>query len=187
MKLIVGLGNIGTEYETTRHNVGFMAIDYFCEVFNQKLIHKFDGLFCKFRLHDEDILFFKPGTYMNTSGAPLRKVMDFYKLQPEDIVIIYDDLDLPCGKIRARSKGSAGGHNGMRSIITHIHTENFKRLRIGIGRNPKIPVIKYVLTSFSKSEYQDILDALQKSSLLIDLLSQDISFPEIMTQLNTTS
>lgn len=128
MKIIIGLGNIGREYENTRHNAGFMAIDKLAQMlemdFNQE---KFSAYFAKKKIDGEDIILLKPTTYMNNSGIALRQCMDFYKVPSEDILVLYDDMDMPVGKLRLRQKGSAGGHNGIKSIISHIGTQEFDR------------------------------------------------------------
>lgn len=135
MKCIVGLGNPGKKYDKTRHNAGFMVLDEWAErnnwSFSQK---KFNGLYTMERIDGEKVVLLKPQTYMNLSGESLRPLMDYYDLDVEDILVIYDDLDLPPGKIRLRKKGGHGGHNGIRSIIDHLGTKEFKRLRVGVGR-----------------------------------------------------
>lgn len=136
MKLIVGLGNPGKEYENTRHNCGFMAIDYLAQdlgvTINQA---KFKGLYAKIKVEGEDVILLKPQTYMNLSGESVSEVMKFFKIDKEDVLVIYDDLDLPVGKIRIRANGSAGGHNGIKSLIAHLNGQDFKRIRIGIDRH----------------------------------------------------
>ncbi|HEY7417617.1 MAG TPA: aminoacyl-tRNA hydrolase [Ktedonobacteraceae bacterium] len=148
MKLIVGLGNPGIQYERTRHNVGFRCVD--------KLAHKLHltwerrglAMIAGGLLDTEKVILVKPLTYMNKSGEAVGELLRWYKLQPEDILVIYDDLDLPLGTIRLRTKGSAGGHNGVENIIHHLHTNQFPRLRIGIGRptHHRPETIQYVLS-----------------------------------------
>ena len=133
-KLIAGLGNPGQEYAFTRHNMGWLAVDHLVARLGLgEPQSKFRGQFWKSR----DILFLKPLTYMNLSGFAVHDAYDFYKLEPENILIIYDDLALPFGKLRLRAKGSAGGHNGLASIIGALNTLNIPRLRIGLGGNPE--------------------------------------------------
>ncbi|RDW16855.1 aminoacyl-tRNA hydrolase [Oceanobacillus chungangensis] len=158
MKCIVGLGNPGRKYEDTRHNVGFMVIDELLKRHNWSLDKKkFNGQYAMEHHQGDKIILLKPQTYMNLSGESIRPLMDFYNLDLEDILIIYDDLDLPTGKIRLRQKGGHGGHNGVRSSIDHLGTKEFKRIRIGIGRPlSPIPVVDYVLGSFSKDEQGDV-------------------------------
>ena len=157
MKLVVGLGNKGREYENTRHNMGFMLIDRYLQYKNitDKFKEKFNAIYIETTINNEKVIFIKPMTYMNNSGIAVRAFVDFYKLNSEDILVISDDLDLDLGKFRLRRNGSSGGHNGLKSIISHLGTDNFKRLRIGIS-NDKDDVINYVLSKFSKKELNDI-------------------------------
>ncbi len=144
ISLIVGLGNPGAEYERTRHNIGFMAIDRLATSWSISLgkEKRFYGLFGEGRLSTRlastgKIRLLKPTTYMNVSGQSVRACADWFKASPENILVVYDDMDLPLGKLRLRPSGSAGGHNGMKSIISHLGTQNFPRLRLGIGRGGK--------------------------------------------------
>lgn len=157
MKLVVGLGNKGKEYENTRHNMGFMLIDRYLQYKNitDKFKEKFNAMYIETTINNEKVIFIKPMTYMNNSGIAVRAFVDFYKLNSEDVLVISDDLDLDLGKFRLRRNGSSGGHNGLKSIISHLGTDNFKRLRIGIS-NDKDDVINYVLSKFSKKELNDI-------------------------------
>ncbi|WP_058305650.1 aminoacyl-tRNA hydrolase [Gracilibacillus massiliensis] len=153
MKCIVGLGNPGIKYQETRHNVGFMVIDEILKRHNWTLNkNKFKGHFALETIESEKVILLQPQTYMNLSGESLRPLMDFYNLTPEEVTVIYDDLDLPLGKVRLRQTGGHGGHNGVRSIIDQLGTKQFNRLRFGIGR-PETPmsVIDYVLGKFDKS------------------------------------
>ncbi|PZO40071.1 MAG: aminoacyl-tRNA hydrolase [Pseudanabaena frigida] len=137
ISLIVGLGNPGSEYERTRHNIGFMAIDCLSKSWGISLgkEKRFYGIFGEGKLSSNGkIRLLKPTTYMNLSGQSVRACADWFKCNPENILVIYDDMDLPLGKLRLRPSGSAGGHNGMKSIISHLGTQNFPRLRLGIGR-----------------------------------------------------
>ena len=157
MKLVVGLGNKGREYENTRHNMGFMLVDRYLQYKNitDKIKEKFNAMYIETTINNEKVIFIKPMTYMNNSGIAVRSFVDFYKLNSEDVLVISDDLDLDLGKFRLRRNGSSGGHNGLKSIISHLGTDNFKRLRIGIS-NDKDDVINYVLSKFSKKELNDI-------------------------------
>ena len=157
MKLIVGLGNKGREYENTRHNMGFMLVDRYLQYKNitDKFKEKFNAIYIETTINNEKVIFIKPMTYMNNSGIAVRAFLDFYKLNSEDVLVISDDLDLDLGKFRLRRNGSSGGHNGLKSIISHLGTDNFKRLRIGIS-NDKDDVINYVLSKFSKKELNEI-------------------------------
>ena len=157
MKLVVGLGNKGREYENTRHNMGFMVVDRYLQYKNitNKFKEKFNAMYIETTINNEKVIFIKPMTYMNNSGIAIRAFVDFYKLNSEDILVISDDLDLDLGKFRLRRNGSSGGHNGLKSIISQLGTDNFKRLRIGIS-NDKDDVINYVLSKFSKKELNEI-------------------------------
>ena len=157
MKLVVGLGNKGREYENTRHNMGFMLVDRYLQYKNitDKFKEKFNAIYIETTINNEKVIFIKPMTYMNNSGIAVRAFVDFYKLNSEDILVISDDLDLDLGKFRLRRNGSSGGHNGLKSIISQLGTDNFKRLRIGIS-NDEDDVINYVLSKFSKKELNEI-------------------------------
>jgi PTH1 family peptidyl-tRNA hydrolase len=158
MKLIVGLGNPGNEYNKTRHNLGFLVLDKYLEENNLKFDKdKFESIYTIDGIGEDRVIFQQPMTFMNLSGTAVKQLSDFYKIKPEDILIVYDDKDLPVGDIRVRTKGSAGGHNGIKSIINQLGIENFGRLRIGIGSNPKINTADYVLGKFSKED-QEIID-----------------------------
>ncbi|MGG3737698.1 aminoacyl-tRNA hydrolase [Aeribacillus pallidus] len=164
MKLIVGLGNPGTKYERTRHNIGFEVIDELAKRFSSPLTEsKFKGLYTIIRYSSEKVILLKPMTYMNLSGESIRAVVDYYDIDPEHILVIYDDLDLPVGKIRLRQKGSAGGHNGIKSTIAHLGTQNFNRIRIGIDRPTNgMSVPDYVLGKFTKEEWETMGDVIQR-------------------------
>lgn len=156
MRVLVGLGNPGSKYSDTRHNVGFMTIDHLGGIFAKKVKKKgFMALYEEFIIGGEKIILFKPQTYMNDSGNAVGSIMGYYHLNPSDFFIIYDDLDLPFGRIRIREKGGSGGHNGMKSIIAALGTEDFPRLRIGIGGGGKgdgNAVINHVLSGFNSIE-----------------------------------
>lgn len=166
MKLIVGLGNPGREYELTRHNIGFMAIDELAKRWNISLNEqKFKGLFGAGFVNGEKVILLKPLTYMNLSGESIRPLMDYYKIDVEDFVVLYDDLDIPVGKLRLRMKGSAGGHNGVKSTISHLGTQEFQRIRMGIDR-PKngMKVVDYVLGRFTSEEIPDVNHSIEKAA-----------------------
>ena len=161
MKLIAGLGNIGEKYCFTRHNAGFMVLDKWA--LNDGFLFKEETkLKCFFAKYD-DIIFIKPTTYMNLSGEAVRAVMDYYKIDVKDILVIYDDIALDLGRIRFRANGSDGGHNGIKSIIQHVGTKNFDRLKIGIGPQPNIPSENYVLQNFPKENLQELKSVLTTS------------------------
>ncbi len=157
--LIVGLGNPGAKYELTRHNAGFLALDYFADQHGCSFSsEKWQGLFCRDRLACGRILLVKPQNFMNRSGECVARFADYYRIDPAKILVVHDDLDLPAGRIKVVARGGAGGHNGIRSIINHLGTADFARLKIGIGRperNEKgqgMPVERYVLAGFSDPE-----------------------------------
>ena len=163
MKLIVGLGNPGKKYESTRHNMGFITIDRFSDI-SQIDIDKeaFDGLLGRGKLYDEDVLLFKPSTFMNLSGTAVIKVINFFKIDIDDVVIIYDDMALQPGTMRMRISGSSGGQKGMQNIIDMLGTESIKRIRIGIGE-PEYDGIDYVLTKPTKDEMILIDEAINRA------------------------
>ncbi|MBE6048725.1 MAG: aminoacyl-tRNA hydrolase [Clostridium sp.] len=161
MFLIVGLGNPGREYDNTRHNIGFDAIDVIADRYNIEVSRiKFKGVYGEGFINGEKIILLKPTTYMNLSGESIREVMDFYKLSQEDILVIYDDVSLDVGRIRIREKGSAGGHNGIKSIIANIGTDVFSRIKVGVGK-PQGDLVKHVLGTFSKEDREDLNKVLQ--------------------------
>ncbi|MED0981966.1 aminoacyl-tRNA hydrolase [Bacillus paramycoides] len=166
MKLIVGLGNPGREYELTRHNIGFMAIDELAKRWDISLNEqKFKGLFGAGFVNGEKVILLKPLTYMNLSGESIRPLMDYYKIDVEDFIVMYDDLDIPVGKLRLRMKGSAGGHNGVKSTISHLGTQEFQRIRMGIDR-PKngMKVVDYVLGRFTSEETSGVNQSIEKAA-----------------------
>ncbi|GGE54031.1 peptidyl-tRNA hydrolase [Pullulanibacillus camelliae] len=167
MKLIAGLGNPGSEYVHTRHNIGFEVIERLADKENIPLSRsKYNALYGKGEIQGEEVLLVKPLTYMNLSGEAIAPFMNFFKIPIEDMMIIYDDMDLAVGKIRLRLKGSAGGHNGMKSIIQHLGTSEFKRTRVGIGRpDGRQPVIDYVLQKFSEEEEPIIAEVIEKAAM----------------------
>lgn len=169
-QLIVGLGNPEPKYDQTRHNIGFAAVDTISRAWQIPLLEnrKFQGVFGEGRGPQGDkIRLLKPLTYMNLSGQAIRSVTDWYKLSRTSVLVIYDDMDLPLGKIRLRLSGSAGGHNGMKSAIAHLSTQSFPRLRIGIGRPQGASsiddptAVSHVLGRFSSTETQLMSEVLQ--------------------------
>jgi PTH1 family peptidyl-tRNA hydrolase len=159
MWLIVGLGNPGAQYANTRHNAGFHLIDRLAAKWDVDVAtSKFKSLIGETNRNGHKITLMKPQTYMNLSGEAVRAWMDFYKQTPQQIIVVYDDLDLPQGKIRLREKGSSGGHNGIKSIIEHSGTQAFPRIKLGISRpTGAMTVVDYVLSAFSKQE-RDTMD-----------------------------
>lgn len=175
MKLIIGLGNFENKYLFTRHNAGFMAVDFFVLANSQqfKTEKKLKSEIAKFKFNGEDLIVIKPLTYMNLSGEAAIATMNFYKIEPKDILVVYDDIALDLGVLRFRSKGSDGGHNGIKSIIQHLGTDNFDRLKIGIGPQPNIPSEAYVLQNFTKEELDSLKEVLKKP-IIDDYLKEGI-------------
>ena len=165
MKAIVGLGNIGKEYEKTRHNVGFMTVDEIVtsyEFENFKLEEKFEAEISKGEIKGEKIIFIKPQTFMNSSGRAVQKIMNFYKIEIENLLVIHDDLDIALGEIRTGFGKSSAGHKGVQSIIDFLNSKDFNRIRIGIKiEDRKIPTEKFVLGNFGKDEL-DIINKIIK-------------------------
>ena len=159
MKLIVGLGNPGAQYEKTRHNIGFQILDLIQTQFQKQFSFnsKFECFELKEKINNENVIFIKPTTYMNLSGNALIKVKNYFKVDTADILVIVDDINLPLGSVRIRESGSAGGHNGLKSIEAVLGTNQYKRIKIGCGKpNVDVDLKDYVLANFSKAE-QDIL------------------------------
>ena len=156
MFLIVGLGNPGREYDGTRHNIGFEAIDYISSKNNIDINKsKFKVMFGEGFIKGQKVILLKPTTYMNLSGESIREVINFYKIDNNKIIVIYDDISLEIGKLRIREKGSAGGHNGIKSIIANMGTDVFPRIKIGVGQ-PKGDLVSHVLGRFNKDEEEDL-------------------------------
>ena len=172
MKVVIGLGNPGKKYEKTRHNIGFIAIDTFRKKMNiSDEREKFQALVCEKNIDGEKVIFLKPQTFMNLSGNSVIEIVNFYKLDPKkDIIVIYDDMDLSFGDIRIREKGSSGGHNGIKSIISHIG-EEFIRIKCGIGAKEK-DAVEHVLGEFNQTEQKDLEEILEKIyNCVIEMLS----------------
>jgi len=162
MKLIVGLGNPGREYVNTRHNAGFYVVEKLAYELGEEISErKYKGLFAKVRIENEKAIILEPQTYMNNSGESVRAFMDYFKIEAADVIVVYDDINLEPGNLRIRLKGSAGGHNGIKSILAHVGSEDFARVRIGIGRPPAgWTVIHHVLAPFSTEDAPKIRAAI---------------------------
>jgi PTH1 family peptidyl-tRNA hydrolase len=176
LSLIIGLGNPGTQYELTRHNAGFLALDDFADQQHCALNNeKWNGLFCSERIEGRRVILLKPLTFMNKSGESVIRFVDFHQIPLENILVIHDDLDLDRGKIKVAAKGGAGGHNGIRSLIQHLGSPDFSRLKIGIGRPERdekgrgIPVDRYVLGNFTDEELSLFNDRLAQVHEAISL------------------
>jgi peptidyl-tRNA hydrolase, PTH1 family len=186
MKLVVGLGNPGQKYSKTRHNIGFIVIDEYLKKIGEKI--KFDPKFnaeiaCVNHLGDKYCLV-KPSTYMNLSGEAVTKIMKYYDIDIDDIIIIVDDINLQTGKLRLRELGGHGGHNGLRNIIGLLHSENFKRVRIGIDNNISMELDQYVLGKFSEDEWITIYPAIKQTVEIIELFIKEKPFKDIMSIYN---
>ncbi len=162
MKLIVGLGNPGPKYETTRHNLGFIVADLVADALGVEIAKRgFCGLVAETFYSGEKLFLFKPQTYMNRSGEAVREIAAYYKIENGDILVIADDLDLPQGRLRLRSKGASGGHNGLKSLIAALGGENFPRLKLGINHPRQAGVIDYVLGHFENGEWEELAPVLE--------------------------
>lgn len=188
MKMIVGLGNPGRKYESTRHNIGFRVIDELMDRWNvTSMQSKMNGEFAVVHRPEGKVLLVKPMTYMNLSGECVRPLMDYYSIEPKDVIVLYDDLDLPLGRLRLRQRGSAGGHNGMKSLIQHLGTERFSRIRIGIDRPTNgMTIVDYVLASFRKDEEDDVVQVIQQAAAACEE-SVGRPFLEVMNTYNQQS
>ena len=172
MKLIVGLGNPGREYEATRHNVGFMVVDYLAEKWTATIGKtQLKALVGEGKFNNEKIILAKPITYMNLSGEAVGALLRWHKLGPEDLIVVYDDLDLQPGKLRVRAQGSAGGHNGIKSIIQHLGTDTFPRLKVGIGRpHPGQDTADYVLNRFASGERELMVQTIARAVEAVEVI-----------------
>ena len=171
--MVVGLGNPDKKYERTRHNTGFIALDYIADKRNFKINRlKFKSLVGEATVGSHKVLFLKPSTYMNNSGQAVVEAMNFYKLKPQQVIIIFDDISLDVGKMRIRSKGSDGGQKGMRSIIYLSGSDEFPRIKIGIGQkpNPNWELADWVLSKFSDSELKDIEKMADNANNALELI-----------------
>ena len=164
MRIIIGLGNPTEQYQATRHNIGWDAITRISDDYRIPLNQKKHKALCgSGYIEGEKVILAQPLTYMNLSGESVRQLVDFYKVDPEDIIVIYDDVSLEIGQLRLRKKGSAGGHNGIKSIISHLGTDEFTRIKVGVGEKPKgWDLADYVLSRFKGEELPEIRDALKE-------------------------
>ena len=187
---IIGLGNPGKEYIKNRHNIGFLLLENFSEKYNVQftLKNKFKSRYTEFKINDSIYRLFMPNTYMNNSGDAVRAIVEWYKINLDQLFIIVDDIDLPLGKIRFRKKGSSGGHNGLKDIINKLNTENFNRIKIGIGsppvneKNKNFNTISHVLGNISSKEndtlekvYQQVIGSLEE----LDFKNKDYIISEL--------
>ncbi|MDE5966197.1 MAG: aminoacyl-tRNA hydrolase [Lachnospiraceae bacterium] len=185
MKIIVGLGNPTAQYHGTRHNVGFSVISELSEQYNIDMSgRKHKAVFGKGIISGERVILAMPQTYMNLSGESVRELLDYYKVSPEDMIVVYDDINLAVGRLRIRKKGSAGGHNGMKNIIKHLGTEQFPRVRVGVGEKPRqMDLADYVLSRFDKTELEAIRQGCTDACHAISLILKS-GIDEAMNQFN---
>ena len=183
MKLIVGLGNPGKEYENTRHNIGFMSVD---KIINEKNLtekEKFNGKYYEYNINNEKIIILKPQNYINLSGQVINKFVNYFKIDINDILIIHDDLDLPVGKIKLRMSGGSGGHNGLKDIENCLKTKNYKRVKVGISNNKNIDTKDYVLGRFNSEDKKIIDNSINTISNIINDFPY-LTFENLMNKYN---
>lgn len=171
--LIVGLGNPGGKYEITRHNAGFLCADLFAESMNTEIKRlKYHALTAEVNIDGHRCLLMKPQTFMNNSGEAVAEAAKFYKIPAEKVIVMFDDISLPIGKLRVRRKGSAGGHNGIKSIISHLGSENFPRVKIGVGAkpHPDYDLADWVLASFKKEDFPALKEAMVNAGEAVKLI-----------------
>ena len=175
MYIIAGLGNPGTQYAGTRHNAGFSCIDELADKYNISVdTAKHKGLIGKGVIAGEKVLLVKPMTYMNNSGECIREVMDYYKVDIDDLIVIFDDISLVPGKLRIRAKGSAGGHNGIKSIIAHLGSDGFKRVKFGVGDKPKgWDLADWVLGKFPSEEFEALREGNKKACEAVECIMSE--------------
>jgi len=170
---VVGLGNPDKKYRNTRHNTGFIAVDFIADELGSEISKKkFDSLISEVEINGEKVLLMKPQTYMNLSGVAVQKAASFYKIPPENVIVIFDDISLDVGKMRIRRKGSHGGHNGIRNIIDYLSSDNFPRIKIGIGErpNPKYDLADWVLSTFKEEELKNIKEVSKNCLDIVKLI-----------------
>lgn len=172
MYIIAGLGNPGKEYAATRHNAGFLVLDELADKFNISLdTEKFKGILGKGVINGEKVILVKPLTYMNNSGECIRAVMDYYKADIDDFIVVFDDISLDVGKLRVRPKGSAGGHNGIKSIIAHLGTDGFKRVKFGVGNKPSgWDLADWVLAKFPTEQFDTLRETNKRACEAIECI-----------------
>ena len=182
MKLIVGLGNKGNEYNNTRHNVGFMVVDNYINKNNLTLKSKLDGLYAETIINGEKVIFLKPQNYINLSGDVISKYIKYFKIDIKDILVIHDDMDLEIGTFKIRYKGGSAGHNGLKNIESNLKTNEYKRIKIGISKN-NINKVDYVLGKFSSTELSKLNKVIDITyNIIEDFVS--LSFENLMNKYN---
>ena len=171
MYIVVGLGYQGKEYENTRHNIGFMTLDKLSDKLKIDIIkNKHKALIGKDTVNGETIMLVKPQTFMNLSGESVVDILNFYKEEPEKVIVIVDDIDLPVGKIRIKRKGSAGTHNGLKSIVSCINSQDFIRVKVGVGKNKDVDLVNFVLGAFSKEEKEVIDESIERACEAVEMI-----------------
>ena len=186
--LIVGLGNPGKDYERTRHNVGFRAIDLLAQKLGCKIDRlKFQGLYCQTTYGGKKLFLLKPQTYMNLSGRSVLQLSAYFNIPPQRIIVIFDDISLPPGRLRIRADGSAGGHNGIKSVIAEVGSQDFPRVKVGVGAkpHPEQDLADWVLSGFSAGEEKDLSSALERAADAA-LCIIDKGVPETANRFNGT-
>lgn len=187
VKMIVGLGNPGSKYHETRHNVGFMLVDMLAKRENVSFTHDkiFQADIASTFIDGQKIYLVKPTTFMNESGKAVHALLAYYGLDERDLLVVYDDLDMVVGKIRFRQKGSAGGHNGIKSLIAHLKTQEFDRIKIGIGRpKPGMTVVNHVLSKFDTEDRIEIDKTLDKLDSAVNYYLQEKDLEKVMRKFN---
>ncbi|MGL4589312.1 MAG: aminoacyl-tRNA hydrolase [Mycoplasmatales bacterium] len=179
MKLIVGLGNPEPKYDLTRHNIGFMILNEFAQKNGQLFKQKDNYFYCELNLFGEKVWLVKPNTYMNRSGEAVRKIVSFYNLELDDILVIHDDVDLNFTKLKIKTNSSAGGHNGIKDIINHLHSQKFCRLKFGIQVEGQKKALDYVLDRFSKAEQAELGFSMDVSCKIIEDFIRGMSPSEL--------
>ena len=182
MKLIIGLGNPGNEYKNTRHNIGFYYLDLFANKYNTIFKEKFNGLYSKININGEDVILVKPLTYMNLSGNSVIEFVKFYNIENNNILIIYDDKNFEVGKFKIKRNGSDGGHNGIKSVLSVLHTNDISRVKVGISM-PSDSLMDYVLGNFSKEDKEKLDNLYPILCNIIDDFSI-LSIDELMDKYN---
>lgn len=186
--VVVGLGNPGKEYSLTRHNMGFLVVQALAYRYGWpfKEEKRFRALVAKGKVDEATLYLVLPTTYMNESGVAVRSLLDYYQLQPDCLLVVCDDVALPFGTLRVRSQGSSGGHNGLRSVETHLQTKNYARLRMGIGQSDRADLADYVLDRFTRQESEQLPEFIAKGVELLKSLPKE-SMSELMTRVNPKS
>ncbi len=184
--MIVGLGNIGPQYDGTRHNMGFMVIDQIAKDYQLSFKHtsKMEAMTASGIINGEKVLLVKPTTFMNESGRSVKPLMDYYDVPVEDLIIVHDDMDLPIGKIRLKAKGSAAGHNGLKSLINHLGTQGFHRVKVGIDHPGNSNVVDYVLGKFKADQQDGLQDNITQAENAVEDWITGMPFGQLMNKYN---